>query len=181
MALAANEVVTTIAEIRSLHTSGGKAYWLLKDANRRVFKTWSPAVANVAMENAGQPVRIIYHEDTWQGRSGPMTDYLIDEFDPTPPPASDMPAPGPMATGARADSFAGSSNAPANADEGMTQKGWREKEDRETWRRLYISHLMNLWRDGFDGSYADARKEARNAAFADLEIMNAHVNEEVPF
>jgi hypothetical protein len=177
MAGNAQEVVTTISEVRDLHTTGGKNYWLMTGANRQVFKTWNPSVAAMVYDNPGRAFRIIFHEDTWQGRSGPMTDNMVDDLAPAP-----MMGGGGPATGA----FAGSGSPDATwgrpDDAPMTTADWDRKEDRDHIRRLLVTHYQLLTKDaGYVPTYDDLVGEARRRALADLEWLRTYATSDVPF
>jgi hypothetical protein len=178
MAGNAAEVITTITDVRDLHTSGGKSYWLLTGENRQVFKTWNPSIAAMVYDNPGRAFRIVFHEDTWQGRSGPMTDNMIDDLAPAP-----MMGGGGPATGALAGSFA-SALPPASPDDAtMTNADWDRKEDRDHVRRLLVTHYQLLTKDNpdFVPTYDDLVSEARRRAVADLEWIRTYATSDVPF
>lgn len=173
----AQTVVTKFAEVRSLHTSGGKSYWLLTDVNRKVFKTWSPSIAGAVQEYPTRAFEVTFHEDHWQGRSGPMVDLLIDELFLAPEDAQ------PMATGARADTFA---SAAPNDEDHMSKSDWDAKEDRDAVRRLLITHLQIIAAGGVGldagfESYEDMQTYARKCAVADLEWIRTRATSDVPF
>lgn len=176
-----NEMQTVIETVQELTTRTNKNYWLLKARGGTVFKTWSSAVAHAAGESLGMPVLVGYHVEEWQGRSGLMADNMVDTLELAEQPVRAAT----MATGARADSFAGRPfpGGPPADDAPMTRKDWDDKEDRDAVRRLLITHLQILGRDFDRGTeqYGDLQGAARQAAVADLEWIRTYATADVPF
>ena len=135
----------TEIEVKQASTKyGQRQYFLIRDGNR-TFKTWNEKIASAAhaLWNDGKPVYLIYHEETWQGNRGPMTDLMIDELKP-----------GEEANLSPAEIAKDMADA---KEERMSKSDWNEKEDREAWRIAWSVVYRVEREQGVEAEEANAR------------------------